>query len=73
MRPVRSLYRIFLEKKMDSSWNSGFFYGAIASALAMTYTHNRREKRKHTIPPHTGDDCIYCKEYSRDKKTSTLQ
>ena len=72
MRPVRSLYRIFLEKKMDSSWNSGFFYGAITSAVAITYMRNRREQRKHGIPQHTGDDCVYCKEYS-SKKTSSLQ
>jgi hypothetical protein len=71
MRPIRSLYRIFLEKKIDSSWNSGFFSGAIASWLAVTYIHNNKDKR-HRIPQHTGDDCVYCKEYSQ-KKTSVVQ
>jgi hypothetical protein len=74
MYRIRSLYRGFLEKKLDSSWNSGFFWGAIASGLAVTYTHNRREEKyRHTIPKHTGDDCLYCREYSRPQKTSILQ
>lgn len=72
MRPLRSLYRIFLEKHLESSWNSGFFWGAITGSLAITYVRNR-EKVKHNVPPHTGDDCVYCKEYFRNQKTSTLQ
>ena len=71
MRPFRSLYRIFLEKRIESSWNSGFFWGAITGSLAITYLRNG-DKLKHTIPQHTGDDCIYCKEYS-SQKTSSLQ
>lgn len=71
MRPLRSLYRIFLEKRIESSWNSGFFWGAITGSLAITYVRNR-EKIKHNIPPHTGEDCEYCRQYF-NKKTSTLQ
>lgn len=72
MRPLRSLYRIFLEKRIESSWNSGFFWGAITGALAITYVRNR-DNVKHTFPQHTGDDCIYCKEYYPNKKTYSLQ
>lgn len=72
MRHFPSLYRIFLEKKMESSWNSGFFWGAITGSLAITYLRNR-DKLKHAIPPHTGDDCVYCKEYYSSKKTYPLQ
>jgi hypothetical protein len=72
MRPIRSLYRTFLEKRIDSSWNSGFFWGVMTGSLAITYLRNR-EKRNHTIPQHTGDDCLYCKEYFHSKKTSVIQ
>lgn len=76
MRPVHSLFRKFVEKQKESSFNSGFFWGAITGSLAITYVRNR-EKVKHMIPPkipqHTGDDCIYCKEYASSQKTSSLQ
>jgi hypothetical protein len=71
MIPTNALYRSFLKKQVDSSYNWGFFSGAIASWVAVTYIHNNRNKR-HIIPQHTGDDCVYCKEYSQ-KKTSVLQ
>jgi hypothetical protein len=71
MRPIRSLYRTFLEKRIDSVWNSGFFWGVMTGSLAITYIRNR-EKINHRIPQHTGDDCVYCKEYFQ-KKTSSLQ
>lgn len=69
MRPVQSLVRKFLNKKLESSWDSGFLYGAFSGSFAMMYV-NRTRQEKHTIPQHTGDDCIYCKEYSQSKNMS---
>lgn len=65
MRPLQSLFRKFVEKKMESSWDSGFIFGALTGSFAMMYAN--RDK-KHQIPQHTGDDCIYCKEYGNVAK-----
>lgn len=71
IRPASALYRVFLEKKMSSSWDYGFIYGFISSTLIFTYMRNRENESK--IPQHTGEDCLYCKQYYPNKKTSVLQ
>lgn len=53
MRPVGSFYRTFLEKQINSAWNSGFFWGgAMTGSLAITYLRIREKKKPYDSTTH---------------------
>jgi hypothetical protein len=64
---AQSLLRTFVERKISSTWDSGFLFGFGSGFCTHLWIQNHRNDRERHkfVPSHTGDDCLYCKTYAR--------
>ena len=74
MYRAQSFLRNFVERKISSSWDQGFLFGFGSGFLTHTWIQGRKrdQERYKDIPPHTGDDCVYCKTYARSPQEKNV-